>query len=200
VADQHASSFTTPLLPQSTTYYTSIVSASGCEGARKPVVAEIIQFEDATINLSETGDSLRSNYAEGNQWYFNQTILPGATGQSLKPDHSGVYRVEVAINGCATSADFEFVITGMEDPNSRIISVSPNPVVKELTVNVPGVFESIGAFRVINSFGQTVGRIELRPVNGMKRGHLDMTNYAAGLYILQAVGAEDVVEVKVIKQ
>jgi hypothetical protein len=200
LAEQHASSFTTPLLQESTTYYTAIVSSSGCESVRHPVLAEVVQFEDARILLSESGDSLRSNYAHGNQWYFNHTTLPGATAQSIKPNATGTYRVDVTVNGCVTSSEHEFAITGIEDPAGKFMTVSPNPIIRELKVDVPDSFGTIEAVRVINSFGQVVGLIELHSLNSKRSGHFDMANYPAGLYVLQTVGTHDVMEVKIIKQ
>jgi hypothetical protein len=200
VAEQHASSFTTPLLQQSTTYYTTVVSASGCEGMRQPVLAEVVQFEDAQILPSGSGDSLRSNYAEGNQWYFNHTLLPGATGQSVKANKTGIYGVDVNVNGCITSSEYVFTITGVEDPARKFMTVSPNPIIREFKVDVPDPFGNIEAVRVINSFGQVIGLIELHSMNNMRSGHFDMTNYPAGLYVLQTVGNQEVMEVKVIKQ
>jgi hypothetical protein len=198
IANQHDSSFTTPPLATSTTYYVAVANALGCEGLRSAVSAEIVQFED--IQIIESGDSLKSTYTNGNQWYFNHELIFQATQQSLKPDQSGTYSVETTIDGCVTSTDHVLVITATERPAVNNLSVFPNPVSEQLTITIPDPFKNIREVMMINSFGQVVKRIVLQPMDEMAGGIVDMTGYPAGIYILQAVIASGVVEVKVVKQ
>lgn len=195
---EHASVFTTPFLSKSKTYYVSIAGALGCEGARVPVQAEVVYFDDASIR--PTGDSLVSNFAEGNQWYFMGKAIPGATGQSIKPAQAGVYTVAATINGCVTSADHEFVITSAQQAESQNITVFPNPVQKGFSITVPHAFAGVEAMRLINGFGQVIATINLKSGSGVRTGYFDMTHFPSGVYVLQTVGAAHVAEVKLIKE
>ena len=196
-SDQHASSFTTPVLVKSKTYYASVVNSLGCEGLRKPVLAEVIQFDDAQI--TESGDSLRSNFVSGNQWYFNHVIVSQATEQSIAPQQSGTYSLEVNIADCIARAEYEYVITGNQASMQHGISIFPNPVETEVNITVSDSFKGIKEIRLINSAGQVVGIVEMEHQDNEKEFHFDMTNLATGVYILQATGDAGIIEVKVLK-
>ncbi|MBA4053181.1 MAG: hypothetical protein C0490_00570, partial [Marivirga sp.] len=122
-ADQHSDSFTTPVLSKSKTYYVSVVNELGCEGSKTSVLAEVVQVEEAQIYLSDNRDELVSNYKDNNQWYFNAEKISQATGQSISPDQSGAYGVEVTTYGCVTTASFEFMVTGVEESKEAYISI-----------------------------------------------------------------------------
>jgi len=156
-------------------------------------------FTIPAAQISLRGESLVSNFASGNQWYFNHTVIPGATQQFIIPDQPGTYSVKVSEIGCTTSADYEYVVTGLENPASEIIHVFPNPVRNEIMVRIPEAFKDIEGIRIINNLGQVIGNIELQRINEMKTGHYDMTMHPAGLYILQSTGTGKVIQVKVIK-
>jgi hypothetical protein len=56
-----------------------------------------------------SSNKLTSNHASGNQWYFNDAKIDGATGQTIQPVQSGTYKTEVTQSGCSTSTQIEFV-------------------------------------------------------------------------------------------
>jgi hypothetical protein len=196
IAGQKEKSYTTPVLQQSKTYYVAAVSAMGCEGTRKAVVAEIVAPKNVTIEVK--GDSLVSNYSSNNQWYFNQSMLTGATTQAITATKSGIYTVEATFNGCTTSATREMIIAGTEH-EAVSVSVYPNPVVNELRIEVPATTRELSTFRLINAAGQPVGTIELQRNGSNWTGTFDMKHYASGVYILQSTDAASTVEVKIIK-
>jgi len=197
IAGQKEKSYTTPVLLQTKTYYVAAVSAMGCEGTRQAVVAEIVAPKNVTIEVS--GDSLVSNYTSGNQWYFNQSILTGATGQAITAMKSGVYTVEATFNGCITSATREMIIAGTEQ-EAISVSVYPNPVMNELHIEVPASNRELNTFRLINAAGQPVATIELQRDGSHWTGTFDMKRFASGVYIVQSMDAGSVVEVKVVKK
>jgi hypothetical protein len=168
----------------------------GCEGARQAITAEIVNPKNVTIEVK--GDSLVSNYTAGNQWYFNQSMLTGATEQAITATKSGVYTVEAMFNGCITSATREMIIAGTEH-EAISVSVYPNPVVNELHIEVPVSSSNLNMFRLINAAGQPITTIELQRDGSNWTGNVDMKHYASGVYILQSTDAASLVEVKVIK-
>lgn len=197
VASAQNATYTTPVINQSKTYYVSAVSAMGCEGTRQPVLAEIVTLQHATI--TEHGDSLSSNYTSGNQWYFNGAAIANGNTQSIKlQNHSGIYRVDVSVDGCTTSAERELIVAGIEH-GAATVSLYPNPVVKELHIEVPGHYTNVTAVRLMNAAGQEVGTLELQQESGKRTGILDMKNYPAGVYILQSTDAATTIEAKIMK-
>jgi len=194
--EQHASSFTTPPLTKTQTYYVAAVNSLGCEGQRKPVLAEVAAIE--AIEVSNQQDSLWSNHTSGNQWYLNNDAIPGATKQWFTPEYSGHYGVEVSFDGCIERADYEFVITGAEAALQHNIHVFPNPVVKDVTVTIPDSFLRVRNCKLINGAGQTVRIVELKQ-GQENQVQFDMTNLPSGVYILRLTGPSGVVDVKLIR-
>ncbi len=188
----------TPSISKSKTYYVSVVNESGCEGLRVPVLAEVIQLAEAKI--SDEGDSLVSNYTAGNQWYFDNAMIEGATKQSINIQNAGLYRVNVDIDGCTTSADYQLVVTGVEKSSDMVISVFPNPVVEVLNIEIPSSLKAVKTLRIMTIAGKTMDVITLDTINGSRVSRIDMRNYSSGMYIIQASGATRVIEIKFVKQ
>jgi len=89
----------------------------------------------------ETGDTLSSNYVEGNQWSFDNVIIPGATGQSIAVEKPGIYSVDVTTRGCTTSATHEFYRYRAET-NEFVITVFPNPVTDVAEIEISEGFRN----------------------------------------------------------
>ncbi len=196
VADQHSASFVTPVLMKSKTYYVSVPNVLGCEGERKEVLAEIVQYDNAVIEFKD--DSLKSNYAAGNQWSYNGTILAGSTGQSIAPEKSGTYSVSADIKGCKTSASREFVVTGLTN-DEFTLTAFPNPVIGEVLIEIPG-FKTTNCVKLINSLGDVMSTAEVHRDNGKMTAKFEMKNFPAGLYIVQVAGSDGIAELKLIKE
>lgn len=146
--------FKTPALSASTTYYVAAVNALDCEGIRVPVNIEVPYLKDAEITL--TGRNLLvSNYTTGNQWYYNgQPISKNYTGEYLGAHKSGTYRVDVLVNGCITSATYDFIF-GMGNENTSI-NLYPNPVQSNDELNIELVANRVEQAEILNSHGMVV--------------------------------------------
>ncbi len=107
--------FTTPVLNASETYFVTVVNTLGCEGSRMPVSAEVVQYEDAVIDV--VNDSLHVNFTEGIQWYFNDALIEGAQSPTLFTEAFGKYDVTVTIGSCLTQATYLSVeeVTAVEE-------------------------------------------------------------------------------------
>jgi hypothetical protein len=198
---QHDSVFTTPNLQKSKTYFVSAVNSLGCEGPRYSVIAQVIHFDDAHITPS--GDLLQSNYSEGNQWYFNNKIMADDTTQFIKPMLSGIYTLTVNVDNCTTSTDYTMVITeaaifeGTENTN---FTVFPNPVRDEVYVTIPKRLIPAQEIRMISSIGQVIGNLEVQEVKGEWIAKFRMSDYPAGVYIVQVTTKMGVERVKLVKE
>lgn len=199
IAGQHGNIFTTPSLVKTSSYFVSVVNSLGCEGTRTPVVAEVKHYDDVTISENSPG-SLTSSYDEGNQWYFNDTPIEGATGQSYSPEESGSYRVDVTTQGCVTSAAMEFVVTGVESTNPKSgISVYPTPTKDILYVrSAPGV--KVNGISIFDNLGAKVGDLTLTETEKGKEGTFDMSHSADGIYFVKALVDQRTITIKVVKK
>ena len=121
------STFETASLLSSEIFHVSIISPEDCEGPTVEVLAEVVNVENPVISIQD--DKLNSSSAEGNQWYIDGNIIPGAVDQTYLPTESGFHTVEVTIGGCtAISADIEYLITGISGLEaSNVVKIFPNP-------------------------------------------------------------------------
>ena len=137
--------------------YETLVSESICEGTEYDFLGNMLsvagEYVDTTTSVNGvdsivyltlsvnsspdkptanlTGTTLTSSATTGNQWYFNGTLISGATNQTYQATQSGNYTVIVTdINGCSSESSDEVnvVISGIEDVESFSLKVFPNPL------------------------------------------------------------------------
>lgn len=188
--------FTTPALTGSKTYYASVENSIGCEGERVAVQATIHQYEAAEI--SQIGNTLASNYATGNQWLLNGSIVPGATEQFYQAEESGLYALQVTtIGGCITEDDVQFIFTAVETTHDRTIRIFPNPTFGKVYLEVDS--DRPVNVKVFDVSGKEKVYVALRGSGVTKSGELDLTSGSDGIYILHILKGDLVHQVKIIK-
>ena len=195
IAGATASSFTTPIIDKSKTYYVAPANASGCAGQRIPVVATVTTLDPVTI--SEVGSALKSNYVQGNQWYFNGKLIPGATNQTIEPQQSGAYLVQITSANCITFAEREFVITGLEEDLPSNITIYPNPTSGSISIAVKSSNE-VNA-RLISLMGIAIHE-KLLEGTSVKRGSFNLEEQSEGMYILIVQDGSQVYKTRIIKK
>ncbi len=134
----------------------------------------------ATPVISQNGDVLQSSAATGYQWFDQNGLIAGATGQYYTVISNGNYYVKTS-NGCYSepSNTISFV-TGIEEfVNNRIIKVYPNPVSNELTLEIKDCAEETD-FEIINMTGTIVykGKFAERTV-------VNTSNFSPGIYYIK---------------
>ncbi len=126
--------------------------------------------------VADAGLVLRSSASQGNQWYLNGQIIPGATTPVLKPSSSGSYTVRVENDGCKNQST----------PLLYTMPVNPNDTAS--FVFYPNPAKNI--YNVLNRNKKTV-RISVYNMNGKKYFEtvsdnaliqVNITNLASGTY------------------
>ena len=197
ISGQINSKLITPTLPETRTYYVSLINEKGCEGQRLPVVASITTYEDATITVEES--KLISNAATGNQWYVNGKAILGATEKTYEATESGLYTLEVKVGDCTTSAGREMLVTGLGNLSDSGIKIYPNPVLNKVTVEVNST--NTVAVEIVNALGMKVTGEELkRQVNGVSRSEFDLSTESAGIYLIKIMDGKTIHTSKIIKK
>jgi hypothetical protein len=134
----------------------------------------------STPVITQTGDSLVSSAASGNQWFLNGTALAGDTAQVLIPAGNGNYQVQVTdANNCISQLSDPYTVTwvGTEMIAGKEIRVFPNP--------------TSGVIRISGSFLQNM-EIDLTLFNSLGNQVLkapdtriiDMSAFENGIYYL----------------
>ncbi|HEY5825526.1 MAG TPA: ELWxxDGT repeat protein [Cyclobacteriaceae bacterium] len=165
------------------------VSTTFCINPAEPVITATTDFTGAAL--------LTSSAATGNTWFLNGTPITGASAKTVQANASGVYTVQVAIDGCLSevSTDQPVTVTAVEDTHARIV-LSPNPVSNTLRIQSIGTDE--------NSI------IEIYSINGQPLEHFALAGhaiidhhvngYARGLYIVKVTSAKAVSFNKFVKE
>ncbi len=182
---------------KSTDNYSVIVTdANGCS-AGSDTISVTFHSNPPPPTINQDGNYLISSDTTGNQWYLNDTIISGATGQLYIPAQSGIYTVEYTNgNGCSSfSAPFNFIFTGIYEAISDYsFSIYPNPAGNQLTVviaNPASAGKQSIALDIYNVIGEKVFSSSLSgvyPDNFGREGRgeaIDVSILPAGMYFIQ---------------
>lgn len=139
----------------STVYNVLGTSVSSCTNTATAVV--YVNPAAVTPTVTQAGNHLQSSPSVSYQWYWNGSLLNGATSQTYTPTQNGNYTVVITdSNGCqATSAIYTITDTGLGDSAGRsaVVDVYPNPTTGSFTVNTP--FSKFQV-QIVNALGQII--------------------------------------------
>lgn len=166
----------------STGSYTVVATQNGCASETSSAVNVTVKDLPPVPTITVgAGNTLTSSAATGNQWYKNDILIAGATGQTYTATASGLYSVKVTIDGCfVSSVHLNVVVSGIVDPVTwnRELIVFPNPVDRELFVRNTGMRQL--HLRLMDMTGRTVYEGRLSNTTGM----IKLNGIAVGVYQL----------------
>jgi hypothetical protein len=151
--------------------------------------------------ITISGDILSSNAPLGNQWYFENVAILGATGQTHVATQSGHYWDVVTLNGCSsdTSNHIYYVVVGIgEQIQGGTIAIYPNPSNGLFTLVISTSALQTFNLTVINNLGLTVFASNDISVNGTVRSNLDLRSAPDGVYSVMLQNNETHVVKKII--
>lgn len=130
--------------------------------------------------IQEEANQLTSSFEDGNQWYFNDEPIEGATGKHYKATRTGVYNVSVLDGTCLLKSEAKVI----QEVSSRVF---PNPATTVLKVDVGGLLpvNSSGDIILYSSQGQLMRSEKFTAHDGIKE--VDILGVRPGLYILTLV-------------
>lgn len=194
-------SYTTPSLSKTKEYFVSVVNASGCESEKTKVEATIVYIDKPVIDVQ--GNILHSSSLTGNQWYKDDVLLEGETGNTLMVNESGSYTVAVSSpEGCTETSDYTiFTVAGEAGAGNIGITVFPNPVTTHLRVSFPqDVAKTIQKLAVYDGRGVEVASVQEKTVVSSGEVNLDFTEKRPGQYILNVVSEGKVIALRLVKK
>jgi hypothetical protein len=149
-----------------------------------------------TPTISQSGNTLMSSSATGNQWYDSNGMIPGATNQNYAPSATDDYYVIVTSSfGCESEASesYYFIYTGViELEAGQQVNVYPNPFKQRFNVDYSLSSPSTVLFTIYNMQGQVMTVVNDKEIKstGNHRIIFDANKFNSGLYYIQIETSE----------
>jgi PKD repeat protein len=186
-------------ITQPGTYSVSIFNEVGCSSASANVPVSSYTVNAPVISLN--GNVLESNVnAQQYQWYLNGELIDGATGATTPVIGEGLYTVAVVyLSGCSSESEpYEVGITAVNSLEASTLSAYPVPSRDWVRVLLPkGLKPTV--VRLYTTGGKLVS-VDNNPVFNNANFEFDLSELAAGSYVLQIESSERPYHVKVVKQ
>ena len=164
-----------------TTYYVrgegGCIVAGTCSSAGITIKAvnTATTLVGSTITATATGTTYQWINCTGN------TNIAGETSRTFAPQQSGSYSVRITENGCtAISSCVDVVIVGIEDSYGDKITVYPNPISTDITIELPVPSKNI-LVDITDATGKSVLR---KTYKAAKTIEMDVRSLSPGIYFI----------------
>ena len=174
---------------------TNTIAAAGSCAAVTATATVIINPIPATPILTSTAQGsavlLTSSAATGNQFYLNNVLVVGATGQTYLVNSgtlNGSYTVRTtSAAGCVSAASTAVSVTVLATKSALAnasLRLYPNPTPGQLTLELTG-YQKAATLTVLNALGQVVHSRTLSATTVAAPVALDLSALAGGVYTLR---------------
>ena len=182
------------------TYHVDAYDSNGCFG-EDDITITVNPLPGAPVIL-EIGPWLISSYTTGNQWYFNGSPVAGGTNDSLNWVDEGLNGSYTLLytnaNGCEKFSEVTNIIViddiGFNENYAFEVNLYPNPTNGTLNIDVQ---EDLDFLFITSANGQI-----LMQQKDLKAGTqiLDLSELPDGMYMIQLVIDDRIVNRRIIKQ
>jgi len=149
--------------------------------------------------ITKIENSLFSSSDEGNQWYNQDGLIPGANEKVFTPTENGTYFVIVTLNDCSSELSNEILIEGLSIGGNAIrdgrFLLFPNPANDQLRVTNYELL--INRVVIIDMLGKEVVNIYQNDVNEIT---IDMSKVPPGLFQVRIETDKGTFTSKVVKR
>jgi hypothetical protein len=164
------------------TVTTAVNNVTSAQSARATVITGVAPAKPI---ITVSGGDLFSNASQGNQWYENDIIIAGATGNTYKPTRNGYYSVVVTAAGYTCSAVSDklyFTITSIIDiDGTHYLKLSPNPASGYVILNHDLASTTVVHVQILDLNGRVFGTY-----NNLTDGsQLNISGLAGGVYVVK---------------
>jgi len=194
--------FTTPVINATTSYFVAAYGNCGYSTFIEVIATVNESPAQPTIsgdNSNPSSPILTSSGTSGNQWFRNDVAIKSATEKTYTVSQSGIYKVQVTINGCVSpfSEGLPYIVTGLEHSVSGSVNIYPNPARDDIIIDLT-------AFEIDKAVMISIKDILGKPISettgqGGKTIQVDIRNFSSGPYLLLLQQGQNVVYKKFIK-
>jgi PKD repeat protein len=154
-----------------------------------------------TPTISQAGNVLTSSATSGNQWYWNGTLILGATNQSFTYSLNGSYTVVVSSGGCTSAMSAPLVATAtgiLEMQNLNAFNVYPNPNDGNFNVTFTAASKASYTISISNALGQLIYKDVIADFTGTYTKQLSVSEYGKGVYTVSLTNEKNETVKKII--
>lgn len=167
-----------------------ITNSTGCT-AQSVVSSVIVNPNPPKPTFYVAGNTLNcvlSGYML--QWYFQNNVLTGETGQTLNAAQQGTYFVTAtdSASGCSTVSDtilFTPVSATELVSQSFTAMLSPNPAAAEVLLTLTSAINSVTQIQIMEMTGKLILQQEFNSQRGITRFPVSLNGYSKGLYLVR---------------
>jgi hypothetical protein len=165
------------------------LTLNNCPSPRVPVTAATPE----PVNITLNGKLLSSNYATGNQWYRNDTLIAGATGQTDTVSIPGLYKdvVTDSMGNCLlVSNEVQYSLNG-----GIGLSATPNPNNGNFQLQFYLSKSEHTSITVLNILGEKIYEADYPNFGGFFSKTIHLGAVSSGLYVLKVqVGGDKYIQ------
>ena len=137
--------------------------------------------------IVKSGDTLISDYPDGNQWFYNGTLIEGATNDTLKAIAYGTYYSIVTIDECQSEPSNSIVAAplAIEKPDNIDFEIYPVPNNGVFTISQQWFKKEQVNLKVFNKLGLLVFETEMSSMKENDSRIIDIRPVPDGIYIVK---------------
>jgi len=197
--------FTTNAITNGQVVTCEMTSSAACASPAVAVstgTTMIINPLPATPTITQSGDTLISSAASGNQWYMGTpgAIIAGAVNQHYTVSQTNDYYVVVTGgNGCISipSTTIHVEIVGVEDNDQLNFNIYPNPNNGKFTIQMNDELIDNANFELFDAMGNLVYSKVLTNTN---KHDISLKNVAYGIYTVRITSSNNSTTQKLVIQ
>jgi hypothetical protein len=179
----------------------TVFGSNSCgNGTVSPNLAVTVNPVPPAPVVTNTGTTLYSSEPAGNQWYYQGTLIPGATGQTYVATQDGYYWTVVTLDGCSSEASNHLLIlvTGIDQHSSADINIYPVPNDGQFNVSITTTSEESFLIRVYNNLGIMIHEETKVQVDGSLQKVIDLRPVPDGVYTVIFENSQNQVVEKIV--
>lgn len=193
----NASSFTQNVNTTGT-FSVTVTDVFGCAMTSDSVHITVFPLP-ATPVITQIGDTLYSSSSTDNQWYYNGSLIGGATGQSHVITAPGNYYTVVTVDSSGCSATSNTLVGITEENGAGVgLSIYPNPSEGSSVLTLVSDHVTEPLIRITDVLGKLVYENKLQPFSGKQEIRIDLSNNESGVYLLRVITDKGTVTRKMI--
>ena len=186
--------FLTPVLNVTTVYYA--VAINDCPSYPTAITAYVSPGPAVFLGNDTTILSGSSFVLDAGSGFDSYLWSTGETTQTIVASITGMYSVEVSLNGCSgDDAIIVTVVLGIQENHlwNGLISVYPNPAKDKINIQTESKKDIDAVLFICDVAGQLLLQKDIRIQGGLSTQTIDLSQLARGMYFLTMRSAENVV-------